>query len=152
MTSELHRSSGVGLMTGELDGKRQLAQVILNRQVKTRAQLLSAPLERVLSRVTRRAGLCEDAVVAAVTSIVDTEFTTMCTLGTIRNGVLVVLVEDARFVSVLRAQWVSCLCEHLQSRCPELGIRKIQFAVGVGRQLSRPMRQATHQVVEEATY
>ena len=150
--SDLHHSSDVGLVTDDLEGKRQLAQVVLNRRVKTRSQLLSDPLERILTRVARRADMCEDAVIAAVASIVDTEFMRLCTLGSVRNGVLVVLVKDARFVSVLRAQWGFGLCEGLRSLCPGSGIREIRFAVGSGRRLRHSRSQLTERVVEEANY
>lgn len=141
--SDLCRRSEVSLVPDELDGKRQWAQVVKNRQVKTRSQRLSGPLERVFSRVARRADMCEDAVVSAVGSIVDTEFIRSCTLGSIRNGVLVVLVKDARLVSVLRAQWCFRLCEGLRSLCPGSGIREVRFAVGSGRRLTHAVSQPT---------
>jgi hypothetical protein len=68
----------------------------------------------------------------AVSSQVDEDFRRHCRLGSVGNGVLVVLVNDAGMVAPVRLRWAGMLLRGLHQTREGTKIRRIHFEYGDG--------------------
>lgn len=105
---------------------RQLARVVTNRQPRVFARKLGTLLVSVVERQQRSTSIRE-VVRGHVEAVTDFEFQSRCTVGPIRGEVLIILVDDARWVQPMRERWLFALLDQLQTGSPRTRIRRIEF-------------------------
>ncbi len=110
---------------------RCLGWVVHNRGIKSRAEPVSAPAQRVLGRIERWKTAVENPIPVAIAKVADGEFMDQCTPGLLKNGVLTIFVRDERLVCSYRLSWTLHLLEALGKWCPQYGVRGVRFVKAV---------------------
>lgn len=65
-----------------------------------------------------------------VAGLVDEDFATHCSLGSVRDGVLTVLVRDESLVYAYRVRWTLEILDGIRAACPRSRIRRVRFVKG----------------------
>ena len=106
---------------------RQQMWVVRNRRSRIRAVPAVDLAERFMKQACDRAQFASDSVRRCVEATVDEEFIEHCTVGTVRAGVLTILVDDERLVYTLRMCWERRLLETLRRQCPSWRVSGVRF-------------------------
>ena len=105
---------------------QHLDRLVENRQPRVRARKLGTLLSAVM-RGQQQAAVRRRRLQGAIEAVTDDEFRSRCTIGPVRNGVLTILVDDARWVPLLRERWLLVLYDRLQAGGCGTGVRRVVF-------------------------
>ena len=109
-----------------LQGRHSRAEwIVRNRQVRASAVPVGECLGGLSVGWTARS-----AIRRTIADWVDDGFRQHCTLGSMENGAVEILVDSAAECAALRLQWLTRLREHLARSCPKFGTRRVVFRVG----------------------
>ena len=110
--------------------ERQLAWVQGNRQPAQPAERVGKLAGRVLEGVSNSTAGHLTQLQRVIGAGTDPEFRRHCTLGSLRNNVLIILVDQESLVSVMRLEWFLPLRELIAERCRRFHLCDIRFQVG----------------------
>ncbi len=103
-----------------MSNDRRLEWIQANRTKASRSRPVGGVIERLVGQLAERAQ-GEQVALEAVGEVVDDEFRAHCRVSSDHRGAVVVWVNDASLVYVMRRQWHSALSAAL--RCPRNGVR-----------------------------
>ncbi len=112
----------------------QLGWAYRNRRTHDRVVPLVNFANTLLSRIEDPAKSWSVQIESIANEVLGSDFADQCSIGTLRSGILTVLVRDRRLLYTARIGWALSLLECLRTHCPSAGVRKLRFATGEEKQ------------------
>ncbi len=134
--------------------REQLGWVLRNKQRPERAQPIGLAARSLVDRTRNMACRLDERVRRLVLAMCDDEFRAHCVLGCVERGVLMIAVDDVRWVYAFRLKWECALVQRIGMECPGCGVRAVRFMQSSDGDIQRETeraRQREHQARERAT-
>lgn len=123
-----------------MDSARQFEWIQRNRCKRDRVRQAGTLIQELTQSV--EAGDYPARIAAAIAGVVDGEFRTHCRIATIDSASLVIHVDEASLVYLMRLRWLSVLSSALLANRAGRRVRRIIFRFGnVGAEIPNPDEQ-----------